>query len=226
MIPNHKKFKMATSLRRTLMVSLAVIITGALASTPRPSFVAHSAVGGDHSHYQTTTVLFNSDLEKSGYTDGAFLFDFHQRVQREKLSEYEASSTDVNNNDLWNLARHNSFVQNDLADFVPPLTDNLHVLTIGDENSGGGGERLKEFPGGDAEPAILDAAKDDNLDQSSKDKPAITASQNIISDTPDTNVFAFLGNLLKMNKKKVKTAAAQKARRLSLSRTIASWTAV
>jgi hypothetical protein len=229
---------MAISSMLTLLTISFTAITGSLAFTPRPSssssVVAPASrvvvVRGDddcshhhHLHHQTSTVLFDSGgggLSRS-YNDGA-LFDFHQRTQSEKISDYEGSSTYVNTNELWNLAWHHAFVQNDLADFVPPLTDFLQVLTIGDENNSVGAdnnELLEDFSGKPAaalEGEVIDDDDDagaeplgDKAEEEptlSKKKPAINASSqnnNAAAETTQNtnNVFGFLGNLLKMNNK-------------------------
>jgi hypothetical protein len=67
------------------------------------------------------------------YNHNRALNAFHQRTQQEKMANYVAQSTYVNTDRLWNLAWHESFVRNDLADLVPPLTEHLNVLVVGDD---------------------------------------------------------------------------------------------
>lgn len=56
-------------------------------------------------------------------------------TQKQKIHDYTASNYYIDTSSLWNLAWHDSFVRNGLSDFVPPLTDNLNVLIVGN-NSG------------------------------------------------------------------------------------------
>lgn len=56
-------------------------------------------------------------------------------TQTQKIRDYTASNYYIDTSSLWNLAWHDSFVRNGLSDFVPPLTDNLNVLIVGN-NSG------------------------------------------------------------------------------------------
>ena len=74
-------------------------------------------------------------LSKKAYNDDA-LFQFHMMTQRQKIRDYSAMDTYVNTESLWNLAWHDSFVRNGLADFVPPLTDGLSVLVVGNRFQG------------------------------------------------------------------------------------------
>jgi len=75
------------------------------------------------------------------YNNGV-LSAFHRRTQQEKISNYVAQSTYVNTEKLWNLAWHDSFLRNDLADFVPPLTEHLNVLMVGDNTDNSSKEQL------------------------------------------------------------------------------------
>lgn len=77
----------------------------------------------------------SSSLSKKAYNDDA-LFQFHMMTQRQKIRDYSAMDTYVNTKSLWNLAWHDSFVRNGLADFVPPLTDSLSVLVVGNRFQG------------------------------------------------------------------------------------------
>ena len=70
-------------------------------------------------------------LGKPSYSNDAF-FDWHMKVQRQKIRDYVALDTYVDTDKLWNLAWHDSFVRNGLSDFVPPLTDTLNVLVVGE----------------------------------------------------------------------------------------------
>lgn len=72
---------------------------------------------------------------KKAYNDDA-LFAFHMMTQRQKIRDYAAMDTYVNTASLWNQAWHDSFVRNGLTDFVPPLTDSLSVLVVGDRYRG------------------------------------------------------------------------------------------
>mmetsp|Transcript_30172 Transcript_30172/g.60610 ORF Transcript_30172/g.60610 Transcript_30172/m.60610 type:complete len:328 (+) Transcript_30172:66-1049(+) len=74
-------------------------------------------------------------LSKRAYNDDA-LFKFHMMTQMQKIRDYSAMDTYVNTESLWNLAWHDSFVRNGLADFVPPLTDGLSVLVVGNRFQG------------------------------------------------------------------------------------------
>lgn len=74
-------------------------------------------------------------LGKKSYNDGA-LFNFHMLTQAQKVRDYSAMDTYVDTNSLWNLAWHDSFVRNGLSDFVPPLTDSLNVLVVGNRYQG------------------------------------------------------------------------------------------
>lgn len=78
---------------------------------------------------------------KKSYNDDA-LFNFHMMTQAQKIRDYSAMESYVNTQSLWNLAWHDSFVRNGLSDFVPPLTDTLNVLVVGNRYQGptGGGE--------------------------------------------------------------------------------------
>lgn len=74
-------------------------------------------------------------LSKKAYNDDA-LFNYHMMTQKQKIKDYSAMDTYVNTASLWNLAWHDSFVRNGLADFVPPLTDSLNVLVVGSRYQG------------------------------------------------------------------------------------------
>jgi len=67
------------------------------------------------------------------YNDDA-LFNFHMMTQQQKIRDYTASDCYIDTKSLWNLAWHDSFVRNGLSDFVPPLTDNLNVLVVGESS--------------------------------------------------------------------------------------------
>lgn len=95
-------------------------------------------------------------LSKKAYNDDA-LFNFHIMTQRQKIRDYSAMDTYVNTASLWNLAWHDSFVRNGLADFVPPLTDSLSVLVVGNRYQG---------PTGAAVGKIIDFVEDEQLDSS------------------------------------------------------------
>ena len=69
-------------------------------------------------------------LSKKAYNDDA-LFNYHMMTQKQKIKDYSAMDTYVHTASLWNMAWHDSFVRNGLADFVPPLTDSLNVLVVG-----------------------------------------------------------------------------------------------
>eukprot|EP00984_Skeletonema_dohrnii_P024875 scaffold14018_cov105-Skeletonema_dohrnii-CCMP3373.AAC.1 len=90
-------------------------------------------------------------LSKKAYNDDA-LFKFHMMTQMQKIRDYSAMDTYVNTESLWNLAWHDSFVRNGLADFVPPLTDGLSVLVVGNRFQG---------------PTAVGELEDTNDDQSS-----------------------------------------------------------
>lgn len=85
--------------------------------------------------------LYAKDAGGSGgalskaYNDDA-LFNFHMMTQAQKIRNYSAMDTYVNTASLWNLAWHDSFVRNGLADMVPPLTETLSVLVVGDQYQG------------------------------------------------------------------------------------------
>lgn len=90
----------------------------------------------------TTSLNYTEDnnangggLSKKAYNDDA-LFQFHMMTQRQKIRDYSAMDTYVNTESLWNLAWHDSFVRNGLMDFVPPLTDDLNVLVVGNRFQG------------------------------------------------------------------------------------------
>eukprot|EP00584_Thalassiosira_punctigera_P018424 CAMPEP_0172550980 /NCGR_PEP_ID=MMETSP1067-20121228/34490_1 /TAXON_ID=265564 ORGANISM="Thalassiosira punctigera, Strain Tpunct2005C2" /NCGR_SAMPLE_ID=MMETSP1067 /ASSEMBLY_ACC=CAM_ASM_000444 /LENGTH=330 /DNA_ID=CAMNT_0013338687 /DNA_START=229 /DNA_END=1221 /DNA_ORIENTATION=- len=76
---------------------------------------------------------------KRAYNDDA-LFNFHMMTQRQKIRDYSAMDSYVNTQSLWNLAWHDSFVRNGLSDLVPPLTDSLNVLVVGNRYRGPDGE--------------------------------------------------------------------------------------
>lgn len=78
-------------------------------------------------------------LGKKAYNDNA-LFNFHMMTQAQKIRDYSAMETYVNTQSMWNLAWHESFVRNGLMDFVPPLTDTLNVLVVGNRYQGPTGE--------------------------------------------------------------------------------------
>lgn len=84
-------------------------------------------------------------LGKPAYNDNA-LFNFHMMTQAQKIRDYSAMDTYVDTNSLWNLAWHDSFVRNGLSDFVPPLTDSLNVLVVGDRYRGPTGEGPERLP--------------------------------------------------------------------------------
>ena len=65
------------------------------------------------------------------YNDDA-LFNFHMMTQQQKIRDYTASDYYIDTKSLWNLAWHDSFVRNGLSDFVPPLTNDLNVLVVGE----------------------------------------------------------------------------------------------
>ena len=67
------------------------------------------------------------------YNDDA-LFNFHMMTQQQKIRDYTASDYYIDTKSLWNLEWHDSFVRNGLSDFVPPLTDNLNVLVVGESS--------------------------------------------------------------------------------------------
>ena len=67
------------------------------------------------------------------YNDDA-LFNFYMMTQQQKIRDYVASDYYVDTESLWNMAWHDSFVRNGLSDFVPPLTDNLNVLVVGESS--------------------------------------------------------------------------------------------
>ena len=67
------------------------------------------------------------------YNDDA-LFNFHMMTQQQKIRDYTASDYYIDTKSLWNLAWHDAFVRNGLSDFVPPLTDNLNVLVVGESS--------------------------------------------------------------------------------------------
>mmetsp|Transcript_21697 Transcript_21697/g.34038 ORF Transcript_21697/g.34038 Transcript_21697/m.34038 type:complete len:346 (-) Transcript_21697:140-1177(-) len=117
------------------------------------SFTAHQRVTNNNHNDRspdsrsikgTTTSLHYADdnntsgsghLSKKAYNDDA-LFQFHMMTQKQKIRDYSAMDTYVNTESLWNLAWHDSFVRNGLMDFVPPLTDNLSVLVVGNRFEG------------------------------------------------------------------------------------------
>lgn len=80
-------------------------------------------------------------LGKKAYNDDA-LFNFHMMTQAQKIRDYSAMDTYINTQSLWNLAWHDSFVRNGLSDFVPPLTDSLNVLVVGNRYQGPTGEEI------------------------------------------------------------------------------------
>ena len=86
-----------------------------------------------------STILHYSDSNnndgaiKKAYNDNA-LFNFHMMTQAQKIRDYSAMDTFVDTQSLWNLAWHDSFVRNGLADFVPPMTGELGVLVVGGQN--------------------------------------------------------------------------------------------
>ncbi|KAL7452025.1 hypothetical protein ACHAWC_004437, partial [Mediolabrus comicus] len=83
-------------------------------------------------------------LSKKAYNDDA-LFNYHMMIQKQKI--YSAMHTYVNTSSLWNLAWHDSFVRNGLADFVPPLTDSLNVLVVGSRYQGPEEVAVEEYVG-------------------------------------------------------------------------------
>ena len=68
------------------------------------------------------------------YNDDA-LFNFHMMTQQQKIRDYTASDCYIDTKSLWNLAWHDSFVRNGLSDFVPPLTNDLNVLVVGESSN-------------------------------------------------------------------------------------------
>jgi len=116
------------------------------------SFTHHRLTTGNHHHRSPnsrsikgiTTSLYYADdsntsgsgrLSKKAYNDDA-LYNFHMLTQKQKIRDYSAMDTYVNTESLWNLAWHDSFVRNGLMDFVPPLTDSLSVLVVGNRFEG------------------------------------------------------------------------------------------
>lgn len=77
----------------------------------------------------------SAPLNKKAYNDDA-LYNFHMLTQAWKIGHYSAMDTYVNTDSLWNSAWHDSFVRNGLSDFVPPLTDALNVLVVGNRYRG------------------------------------------------------------------------------------------
>ena len=89
-------------------------------------------------------------LGKPSYSNDAF-FEWHMQVQRQKIRDYVAMDTYVDTDKLWNLAWHDSFVRNGLSDFVPPLTDTLNVLVVGEDTD----ETLLTSEVGQDEPSVI-----------------------------------------------------------------------
>lgn len=102
----------------------------------RTSFYSSRSINGSITRlYYTEDNNRGSSLSKKAYNDDA-LFQFHMMTQKQKIRDYSAMDTYVNTKSLWNLAWHDSFVRNGLADFVPPLTDSLSVLVVGNRFQG------------------------------------------------------------------------------------------
>ena len=84
-------------------------------------------------HLNMAAATPGGPLGKPSYTDDTF-FKWHMETQRQKIRDYVCLDTYVDTDKLWNLAWHDSFVRNGLSDFVPPLTDTLNVLVVGENN--------------------------------------------------------------------------------------------
>ncbi|KAL7525539.1 hypothetical protein ACHAWF_001408 [Thalassiosira exigua] len=98
---------------------------------------AHAFAPVFHRYIKAVRPLFaegNGAIKKS-YNDDA-LFNFHMMTQAQKIRDYSAMDTFVETKSIWNLAWHDSFVRNGLSDFVPPLTDTLNVLVVGNSYQG------------------------------------------------------------------------------------------
>ena len=185
------------------------------ATCPTKSFYHHHRQVS--SSPSTTIVLFESGkgggLSRS-YNDNA-LFEFHQRTQEEKISGYEASSTYWNTDELWNLEWHDSFVRNGLSDFVPPLTDNLQVLTLGDDISsrdGNDNDLMDDLNGAATAAEDRSTTSKAALDEASSSASSIDEIQSIgasstgtpkiseaSSSTPENqNILSILGSMFGM----------------------------
>lgn len=103
-----------------------------IVSSNLPKAGQHLCLSSSDHHQHESSLSYNNGV----------LSAFHRRTQQEKISNYVAQSTYVNTDELWNLAWHDSFLRNDLADFVPPLTDHLNVLMVGDNNNNSQTEQL------------------------------------------------------------------------------------
>jgi hypothetical protein len=132
-------------------------------------------------------------LSKKAYNDDA-LFNYHIMTQKQKIKDYSALDTYVNTASLWNMAWHDSFVRNGLADFVPPLTDSLNVLVVGSRYQGpeevkveecvgeiDGGVKKEEGEQPLSPPTTGKAAADDDHNSSPKDNYSTEEESSITS---------------------------------------------
>lgn len=105
------------------------------------------------------------------YNDDA-LFNFHMMTQQQKIRDYTASDFYIDTKSLWNLAWHDSFVRNGLSDFVPPLTDNLNVLIVGETS-----DAVEEVPKKDSPAIEGDDTQVIEGDDTQVDREALTEEQ-------------------------------------------------
>lgn len=124
-------------------------------------------------------------LSKKAYNDDA-LFQFHMMTQRQKIQDYSAMDTYVNTESLWNLAWHDSFVRNGLADFVPPLTDSLRVLVVGNKFQGPTAVVVGEID--DTKDYDYTSTTSADINQEGSDSTSVTAAVTDDDDADDIEV--------------------------------------
>ena len=125
-------------------------------------------------------------LGKPSYSNDAF-FAWHMQTQRQKIRDYVAMDTYVDTNKLWNLAWHDSFVRNGLSDFVPPLTDTLNVLVVGEDTD----ETLITSPDFEDEPTVTSSAKSESRSTSQQPQQQVVVEdedgkQSIVATSSST----------------------------------------
>jgi len=134
--------RLSLSWRQRMFFALMLIhtTTTAFAFSTKVSFHAFGAVD-KRKHTKAGPLHGESNgggaapLDKRAYNDDA-LYNFHMLTQAWKIGHYSALDSYVNTDSLWNSAWHDSFVRNGLSDFVPPLTDALNVLVVGNRYRG------------------------------------------------------------------------------------------
>jgi hypothetical protein len=192
---NHRPLNMAATL---LMINACLVFSFTQTQTKVPTHMRNRSSRGEEALYaqENNNGGGGGALSKKAYNDDA-LFNYHIMTQKKKIRDYSAMSTYVNTDSLWNLAWHDSFVRNGLADFVPPLTDSLNVLVVGNRYQGpevqvkveecvgeidGGVKEKEEGEESLSPPTTGKAATDDDINSSFKDYSS-TAEESSISSS-------------------------------------------